>query len=195
MKVVAILGSPRPNGNSAVLAREVVARLQSQGAEAAIFELNQLDFKGCQACGACKTKADACVIEDDFTPIYQAVRQADVVLFASPVYFGDLSGQLKCFWDRFYAFGNPDFSSRLTPGKKSVFILTQGAPPADLFADIHPRYERWLKMFGFQQNYLVRGLGLQEAGEAAKRPELLAQAREVADQLLADAAPEGNPAP
>ncbi len=185
MKLVAILGSPRPQGNSAFLAREVVARLTAGGASAQVFELNRLQFTGCQACGACKTTADACVLEDDFTPIYQAVRQADVVLLASPVYFGDLSGQLKCFWDRFYAFGNPDFSSRLPAGKTSIFILTQGAPPAEMFDDIHPRYERWLKMFGFTHNYLIRGLGLQEAGEVAKRPETLARAREVAERVLA----------
>lgn len=187
MKIVAILGSPRPTGNSAVLARKVLERLTAAGASALVYELNKLDFKGCQGCGACKTKAEACVIEDDFTPIYQAVREADVVLLASPVYFGDLSGQLKCFFDRTYAFANPDFTSRLPAGKTSVFILTQGAPPVEMFDDIHPRYERWLKMFGFRTNYLVRGLGLQEAGEVANRPETLAQAREVADRLLAAA--------
>lgn len=185
MKVVAILGSPRPNGNSAMLAREVLDRLAAQGVQISVFELNRLNFKGCQGCDACKTKAEACVIEDDFTPIYEAVRQAEAVLVASPVYFGDLSGQLKCFFDRTYAFANPDFTSRLASGKKSVFILTQAAPPAEMFDDIHPRYERWLKMFGFTQNYLIRGLGLKEAGEVAGRPEILAQAREVADKLLA----------
>jgi multimeric flavodoxin WrbA len=185
MKVIAILGSPRPNGNSAVLAREVLARLMAAGAQVQVQELNRLTFKGCQGCGACKTTSEACVIEDDFTPLYEAVREADVLLLASPVYFGDLSGQLKCFFDRFYAFANPDFTSRLAPGKKSVFILTQGAPPPEMFDDIHPRYERWLKHFGFGPNHLVRGLGLQEAGEVAQRPELLARAREVADRLLA----------
>ena len=187
MKVLAVLGSPRSQGNSATLAREVLSGLTAGGAEVQVYELNRLEFQGCQGCGACKAEAEACVLEDDFTPIYAALREADVLLLASPVYFGDLSGQMKCFFDRLYALANPDFTSRLAPGKRAVVILTQGAPPEEMFADIFPRYERWLQHFGFGPIHLLRGLGLSDAGEAAQRPELLAQAREVAAQLLAPA--------
>jgi multimeric flavodoxin WrbA len=187
MKVLAVLGSPRSQGNSATLAREVLAGLEAAGAEVRVYELNRLEFQGCQGCGACKAEAEACVLEDGFTPIYAALRETDVLLLASPVYFGDLSGQMKCFFDRLYALANPDFTSRLSPGKRAVVILTQGAPPEEMFADIFPRYERWLKHFGFGPIYLLRGLGLSEAGEAGRRPELMAQAREIAACLTAPA--------
>jgi multimeric flavodoxin WrbA len=124
------------------------------------------------------------VVEDDLAPVYDSIRGADLLVMASPVYFGDLSAQLKCFWDRTYAFANPDFTSRLAPGKKSVMFLAQGAPGEDMFNDIHPRYERWLKMFGFDDNYLVRALGVQGAGEVKNQPEPLEQARELARQLV-----------
>lgn len=185
MKIVAVLGSPRPNGNSAILANKVLETAQELGAETEVCELNKMNFKGCQGCGLCKTKQDCCAVEDDLTPVYESIKTADAVLLASPVYFGDLSGQLKCFFDRTYAFANPDFTSRLTPGKKSVFILTQGAPAENMFDDIHPRYERWLKMFGFGPNYLVRALGVQGAGEVKDQSEVLAQAQDVARMLLA----------
>jgi multimeric flavodoxin WrbA len=100
------------------------------------------------------------------------------------VYFGDLSGQLKCWFDRTFAYANPDFTSRLAPGKRSVFILTQGAPAEDMFADIHPRYERWLKMFGFGPNYLIRALGVQGPGEVKDQPEVLAQAEAIAEEMM-----------
>ena len=76
------------------------------------------------------------------------------------------AGQLKCFVDRTYSFMNPDYitspnPSRLAPGKKMVFIMTQGAPTEDMFSDIHPRIEFGFKRTcGFQDVFTIRGCGL-----------------------------------
>ncbi len=184
MKIVAVLGSPRPNGNSTAIAQKLLETANQLGAATEVYELNTMDFKGCQGCGSCKTKTDYCVIEDDFTPVYDSIKTADVLVMASPVYFGDLSGQLKCFFDRTYSYANPDFTSRLSPGKKTLFILTQGAPDEGMFNDIYPRYERWLKMFGFGPNYLIRATGVQGPGEVKDKPEVLQQAEEIARKLM-----------
>lgn len=184
MKIVAVLGSPRPQGNSALMAQAFLEIAREQGADAEVYRLNQMDIKGCQGCGQCKSDSEVCVVEDDLTPVYDSIRDAEILVLASPVYFGDLSAQLKCFWDRTFALVNPDFSTRLAPGKKSVMLLAQGAPAAEMFDDIHPRYERWLKMFGFAENYLVRALGVQGAGEVEGQPEILDQVRELARQLV-----------
>ena len=104
MKIVALLGSPRPEGNSAVLAQTFLDSCRSRGADVETYSLNKMSYQGCQACMGCKTKAESCVLKDDMTPVYDAIRQADVVLLASPVYFGDFSGQLKSAYDRFYAY-------------------------------------------------------------------------------------------
>jgi multimeric flavodoxin WrbA len=183
MNIVAVLGSPRPKGNSSILAHRFLEVARAGGAAVEAFTVNQMQFKGCQGCGSCKTKTDACVIDDDLKSVYEAIRQADVLLLASPVYFGEFSGQLKCFFDRFYAYVTPEFTSRLRPGKKAVLILTQGHPEAAMFADIFPRYEQWLKLLGFAEVHLVRGLGLQEAGAVADRPEILAQAEAAAARV------------
>ena len=87
-----------------------------------------MEFQGCQGCGGCKTKSQTCILEDDLTPVLQAVRDADLLVLASPVYFGDLSGQLKCFFDRTYSYFNPDFSCRMPPGKRAVMVLIQANP-------------------------------------------------------------------
>ena len=131
MKIVAVLGSPRPQGNSSTLARAFLKAAGERGAEITEYLLNQMDFQGCQGCGACKTKRETCILEDDLTPVLQAVRDADLLVLASPVYFGDLSGQLKCFFDRTYSFFNPDFSCRVPPGKQAVMVLTQANPDPD----------------------------------------------------------------
>lgn len=183
MKIVAVLGSPRPESNSALMAQAFLDTAREQGADTEVYRLNHMNITGCQGCGHCKTEEEACVVVDDLNQVYESIRGADILVLASPVYFGDLSGQLKCFWDRTFAFINPDFTSRLAPGKKSVMFLAQGAPAAEMFNDIHPRYERWLKMFGFSDNHLIRALGVQGPGEVKDKPEILDQARELARQL------------
>ena len=67
-------------------------------------------------------------MEDELTEVLEAIKKADTLVLASPVYFGDISGRLKCFFDRTYSYFNPDFSSRLPSGKKAVFILVQAEP-------------------------------------------------------------------
>jgi len=183
MKIVAVLGSPRPQGNSALMAQAFLESAREQGADTEVHLLNQMKIRGCQGCGKCKGESEVCVVEDDLAAVYDAIRGAEVLVLASPVYFGDLSAQLKCFWDRTYAWANPDFSSRLAPGKKSVMFLAQGAPAPEMFDDIHPRYERWLKMFGFAENHVVRAVGVQMAGEVLAQPEVLAQCRDLARRL------------
>jgi multimeric flavodoxin WrbA len=184
MKIVAVLGSPRPKGNSALMAEAFLQTARERGADVEVYLLNKMEIKGCQGCGKCKADSEVCVVEDDLQPVYESIRGADILVMASPVYFGDLSAQLKCFWDRTYAWFNPDFTTRLAPGKKSIMLLAQGAPAEEMFDDIHPRYERWLKMFGFAGNFVVRAVGVQGAGEVKDKPEPLEQARKLARELV-----------
>ena len=178
MKIVAVLGSPRPKGNSALMAEAFLSVARERGAETSVYLLNQMNIKGCQGCGKCKTESEICVVEDDLKTVYEAIRGTDLLVLASPVYFGDLSAQMKCFWDRTYAWFNADFSPRLPPGKKSVLLLAQGAGAEEMYNDIHPRYERWLKMFGFTENFVVRAVGVREAGAVKDRPELQVRTRD-----------------
>jgi multimeric flavodoxin WrbA len=184
MKIVAVLGSPRPQGNSNTMARAFLEAARERGAETQEFLLNQMDFKGCQACMACKTKSETCILEDDLAPILEAVREADVLVLASPVYFGDLSSQMKAFFDRTYSCINPDFSCRLPAGKKAVMILTQANPDPAQFEDIFPRYERWLKLYGCTPIRLLRAVGVREAGKVTQQTDLMAQAAALARELV-----------
>lgn len=183
MKVIAILGSPRSEGNSSILAREVLDAAREQGAETDVFELNTIEFRGCQACDACKTGSESCVQKDGLTPVLEAMEAADAVVLASPVYYSSVSGQLKCFVDRTYSFFTPDFNTRLKTGRKSVLILSQGDPdekPYDARAD---EYIRWLKSYGFGDSHVIRAAGIHSPGVVREKPELLRKAREIGREL------------
>ena len=184
MKIVAVLGSPRPQGNSSTLARAFLLAAGERGAEITEYLLNDMDYQGCQGCGACKTKSEICVLADDLAPVFKAVKEADLLVLASPVYFGDLNGQLKCFFDRTYSFFNPDFSSRVPPGKKAVLILVQANPEETEFADIFPRYRRWLRMYGYDPIRLLRVTGVREPGEVASQAAALDAAAALARELV-----------
>ena len=184
MKIVAVLGSPRPQGNSSTLARAFLQAAAARGAEVTEYLLNQLAYQGCQGCMACKTKRDTCILEDDLAPVLNAVKEADLLVLASPVYFGDLSGQMKCFFDRTYSYINPDFSTRVPPGKKAVVVLVQANPDPAQFADIFPRYERWLKLYGCDPVHLLRAVGVREPGDIASQTAALDAAAALARELV-----------
>ncbi len=111
-------------------------------------------------------------------------EQADVLVIASPVYFGDLSGQLKTAFDRFYAYVDPNFASRLPAGKQSVFILTQGNPDEELFKGIFGRYETFMQWLNFNKNHLIRACGLQGPGEVKDRPQAIQEAVDLAKTVM-----------
>lgn len=164
MKIVALLGSPRHGKNSASIANRFTETAAGLGAEIRSFELNRLHYRGCQGCYACKKTVDYCVLNDDLTEVLHEVQAADLVVLASPVYYGDVTAQLKGFIDRSYSYLKPDYlanpqPSRLDP-KKLVFVLTQGHPDEALFADIFPRYEGFLKWMGFSETHLIRTCGV-----------------------------------
>ncbi len=189
MKTVCLLGSPRPKGNSAIIAKRYCDAAEGSGADVQIYNLNKLKYRGCQACMTCKTKLDKCVLKDDLSEILEAVRNAEVLVMATPTYYGDVSSQLKAFIDRTYSYLTPDYQTnptpcRLSPGKKLVFIQTQGDPDENNFTDVFPRYEAFFKWYGFDETYLVRACGVGDAGEVETHEDVLKMAEETAQKLM-----------
>jgi multimeric flavodoxin WrbA len=188
MKIVSVLGSPRETGNSSTVAKRFCDTAEKLGAEVKAFTLNKLQYRGCQGCMACKTKLDRCILEDDLEEVLDSIRETDVLVLASPVYFWDVSGQLKTFMDRTFSYLVPDFitnpiKSRLTPGKKLVFILTQGNPDEGMFTNIFPKFDYFFKLFGFDERRLIRACGVRELGEVETHAEVMRLAEKMAEEL------------
>jgi len=103
-KVAVILGSPRKNGNSALLAQKACEGIAAAGGEYETFLLNSMNIRPCQACDACQRQPEQrCTLRDDMHTVYDAIESADAVLMASPIYMFTMSAQLKLFLDRCYA--------------------------------------------------------------------------------------------
>jgi multimeric flavodoxin WrbA len=186
MRITLVLGSPRANGNSAAIAGAFARTAESLGAETKTFILNELNFRGCQACMACKQKLDSCAFKDDLTAVFDSMRSADVIVAATPVYSGYTSGQFKCFMDRCYSFLAPDYitnpqPSRLPPGKEVVLVTTQGNPNPTLFDDLVQRLEMWMKRnWRAEKINTIKGYGL---GHEPVLDPFLKQAEELAKSI------------
>jgi multimeric flavodoxin WrbA len=191
MKIVCLLGSPRANGNSTAIAKRFCDEAERRGAEVQSFALNKLKYSGCQCCEICKTKLDKCVLKDDLSEVLDVIHEADVLVMASPIYFGNVSSQLKAFIDRTFSYLVPDYTtnpirSRLSPGKKLVFILAQANADEGRFADVFPGYEYFFNWyFGFEDNRVIRACGVRDPGDVDAHTEVMKQAEEAAEKIVA----------
>ena len=189
MKVSCLIGSPRENSNSAAIAGRFTQTAASLGAKVETVVLNQLAYRGCQGCMACKTRSEKCVLEDDLAGVLESLKQADIVVMALPVYCSDIPGQVKCFVDRTYSYMPAGYMqgapSRVPAGKKLVFIITQGAPVEELFAEVPKRYQDFLKRsMAFGETYLIRGVGVGSGGAFGVPDQFLNSAEDLARQLV-----------
>ena len=188
MKIVCLLGSPREKGNSATIANRFCDTAEKLGAEVQNFTLNKLEYRGCQGCMACKTKLDRCILEDDLTEVLDAVRETDVLVLATPIYYWDVTSQLKAFVDRTFSYLTPDFMtnpnrSRLAPGKKLVFIQVQGNPDESMFTDVFSKFDYFFKSYGFSESHLIRACGVRGKRELEARQDALRLAETMAERL------------
>jgi multimeric flavodoxin WrbA len=122
-KILVFMGSPRKNGNSAILAREAIAGAKAGGARVESYYLHGMKIGPCSACDACRRKKRTdCILKDDMAPLYSKIRQADAIVIATPIYWFTVSAQTKLFMDRWYALGGEE--GYALKGKKFGLILT-----------------------------------------------------------------------
>jgi multimeric flavodoxin WrbA len=104
MEVLVILGSRNPDGQTARAAGALLEGVTSAGGQGERVFLPEGEFERCRQCdargwGTCRSEGE-CVIEDDLAPLVARIEQADAVVFATPVYFSDLSESMRAFLDR-----------------------------------------------------------------------------------------------
>ncbi len=106
MKVVAVNGSPRKNGNTATALSAMKEIFAAQNIDFEILEIGGKEIRGCTACGTC-FKTGQCVLNDDtFDSYVETLKNADGIVLAAPIYYANIAGTMKSFLDRvFYSAG------------------------------------------------------------------------------------------
>lgn len=126
MRILILNGSPRPNGNTKKMIGAFTEGAELAGHNIDVVDVCKKNISGCMACEYCHTKSiGKCVQNDDMTEIYDLLKEAEMLVIASPIYYHGISGQLKCVLDRFYSAAYPARPPRL---KKAAMFLSSGDP-------------------------------------------------------------------
>lgn len=186
MHVLGILGSPRIDGNTDLLLEEALRGARASGASAGKVVLNELRIAPCQECETVR-RDGTCAVRDDMERVYALVSEADAVIFASPIFFGSVSAQMKAMVDRFqcawlarHRFGREVFQKQ----RVCAFIAAAASGRRDFFenaaavirnicATVRGRYAEELFCPGVEEKGSVRG-----------RPDCMGEAYELGRRLI-----------
>lgn len=170
MKVVAINGSPKSEGNTYHALKTVGIKLNEQGIDFEIIHVGNKAIHGCTACGKCwKNRDEKCIISTDpLNDWVQTMKNADGLIFSSPVYYAGIPGTMKCFLDRaFYVAGSNGNLFRHKVGASVVAVRRSGG--ASTFDSLN-HYLHYSEMMIASSNYWNITHGLMP-GEVVKDEE------------------------
>ena len=139
MKVYAINGSPRKNKNTATLLQKTLDGVKETSKdkeiETEIINLYDFNYTGCKSCFACKRlegeSYGKCAVKDDIHGILEKLSQAGGIIFGTPVYLGNITGQLQSFLERLifpYLVYDKNYSTIAPKKMQTAFIYTMGMP-------------------------------------------------------------------
>ncbi len=159
-KIFIVSSTPRKNGNSDILAEEFARGAREAGHTAEKINLRETELKFCTGCLWCQTH-EGCVLKDGVNPVLEKVRNADVLVFATPIYYYEMSGQLKTFLDRM----NPLYSRENR--FREVYLLATAAENDERAMDGAVKgVQGWIDCFdGVRLAGVVRGIGAEKVGE------------------------------
>jgi len=123
--IVIVNGSPRKSGNSRMLAEAFAKGAEASGNKVEFFDVIDNKVEGCISCKTCWSKGKPCVFDDGFNTFAKLLEPADVLVFATPVYWGTYPAQLKALVDKFFAYGIKRTKVDIR-GNKKVVLLASG---------------------------------------------------------------------
>lgn len=145
MKILVVKSSPRKQGNTNSIIDRIIEGAAENGHLVRAYDLNEMSFRGCQACRTCKEKGVYCILNDDLNDYWDKLRTADVLILGSPNYMGTVSGLLKSFIDRHYCTKDINMNTKLQPGKKAVLVFSQGNSNDTYYEENYRVIEKYLK--------------------------------------------------
>lgn len=122
MKIAVFNGSPRKENTSAMV-QAFLEAAKSKGHEVEEYQVGKMKIAGCLGCEYCHKKGEGqCIQKDDLEKILPAYREADMIVFASPIYYFTMTAQMEAAIQRVYCIGKP------LKAKKAALFLSSGSP-------------------------------------------------------------------
>lgn len=175
MKILVLSGSPRRSGNTEIMANTFAQTAKEEGHEVHVVYASSTRPNPCLACGYCRSHDGVCIQQDDMQDVYPLLDEADMVVFASPVYYFNLSAQIKIMLDRFYAKGGVGFHPTC-----AALLLDSHSP--NVFQGAIQAYHDTLHYLNWEDKGIVTIDGMTQKGSMAS-DERLEQVRELARSL------------
>ena len=170
MKITILNGSPRKE-NTAAMAEAFAEGAREAGHEVEILQVGKMKINGCLGCEYCHTKGEGkCVQKDDMDKVIPAYMDSDMLVFATPIYYFDMTAQLAAAIQRVYCIGKPAKAS------KAAMLISSGSPGTGEGAAVS--YKNMLAYMGIEDAGVCA-----LAGEECKSEEKLAEIRAWAKSL------------
>ncbi len=169
-KIVILNGSPRKNGNTSALVKAFTEGAEGAGHTVTEFFLDSMDIHGCKGCFGGHSKRECpCVQRDDMTKIYPAVKDSDVVVLATPLYYWNMSGQLRTAIDRLFALEEGDGNLLRGNGRASALLM---AAEGHGFEDVALYFDHLMEHLRWKNLGKVLCGGVMDVGDIQGRKEL-----------------------
>lgn len=188
MKIIAFLGSPRGGGNTELLLKETIRGIEDSGFKVQLFNLNFLSISPCQNCGGCEDTG-ICVFEDDMLQIHNAIREADRIILASPVFFFGVSAQTKimidrcqCFWCEKYLLKKPIPEGPF--GRKGLLLLVGGQKKEIGIQCSEATAKAFFRTVSVPTHETLGFLGIDAKGAILNHPTALGEAYQAGKKLV-----------
>ena len=188
MNVIAFIGSPRKDGNTELLLNETIKGIEVSVSAVRVFNLNLMRISPCQDCGGCD-ETGKCIVEDEMSQIYNAIRTADRIILASPVFFFGLSAQAKimidrcqAFWCEKYLLKKPIPEGKF--GRKGLLLLVGGMDKEAGIKCSEATAKAFFRTISVPEHKTLSFLGVDAKGAIVKHPTALKDAYEAGRELV-----------
>ena len=171
MKILILNGSPTKDGNTVALVKAFKEGAESKGHEITVLDVAHKKVNGCMSCGYCHGAGNGkCVQQDDMQQIYPYLMDAEMIVFASPVYYFTMSAQLEAVIQRFYAINHPP------KAKYSALLLSSYSP--NVYTGAIGQYKDMIAYMGMEDKGIVTA-----DNSTNKTPAKLAEAQNLGASL------------
>jgi len=182
MKVIGISGSPRKGGNTEILVRHTLEPFREAGWEVSEFFLSEKSIKPCVGCDSCRKTGSCKIKDDDMGYVYDEFSSCDAIVIGSPVYYRNVTAQLKALFDRCYVFSE----KRPLDGKVGGAIAVGRGEGAGQSIVLNIIYNFYLSCGAICVPGILNGLSARadKCGDILDQEKRLQQARFLGENIL-----------